>query len=139
MTRIQIVFDSADPHILCKFWAELLHHEVERHEDQIRQLVAAGHATEDDTAEFEGTLVWKTAAACSDPNGVLPRLLFQQVPEPKTVKDRIHVDIQVGDERRDAEVERAKALGATFLWHGQQGPHPWVTLADPEGNEFCIS
>ena len=60
------------------------------------------------------------------------------MPEPKTVKDRIHLDVQVGAERRDAEVERLVALGATWLWEASQGPHSWVTLADPEGNEFCV-
>jgi hypothetical protein len=61
------------------------------------------------------------------------------VPEPKTVKDRIHLDLHVGEDRRETEVARILALGATKLWDGQQGPQSWVTLADPEGNEFCVS
>jgi hypothetical protein len=63
------------------------------------------------------------------------------VPEPKTVKDRIHLDLQrdLDAAGRQIEVERLIALGATKLWDGQQGPSSWVTLADPEGNEFCIS
>jgi hypothetical protein len=55
------------------------------------------------------------------------------------VKDRIHLDLHFGEEQRDEQVERALALGATKLWEASQGPHSWVTLADPEGNEFCVS
>lgn len=66
-------------------------------------------------------------------------MLFQQVPEPKTVKDRISLDIHTTPGERDTTVERLLALGATHLWDGSQGPHTWVTLADPEGNEFCVA
>ena len=48
------------------------------------------------------------------------------------------LDLQVGDERRDAEVERLTGLDASRLCDGQQGPHRWLTMADPEGNEFCV-
>ena len=63
------------------------------------------------------------------------------MPEPKTVKDRIHLDLHhlEGDEAREAEVARLIELGATKLWDGQQGPQRWVTMADPEGNEFCVA
>ena len=82
--------------------------------------------------------MWAGAAACADPSGVGPRLLFQQVPEDKTVKNRVHLDVRSGDER-DALVARCLEMGATKLWDGQQGPNTWVTLTDPEGNEFCVS
>ena len=66
------------------------------------------------------------------------RIYFQGVPEPKTVKNRLHLDVRVGDDDpvkvRDALVAR----GATILHAGSQGPHTWVTMADPEGNEFCV-
>ncbi len=65
----------------------------------------------------------------------LPGLLFVRVPEPKTVKDRLHLDFRPDD--CDAEVERLIALGATRADVGQ-GDQPWVVLADPEGNEFCV-
>lgn len=55
------------------------------------------------------------------------------------MKNRMHLDLLVGPDRRDAEVDRLLALGAARLWDGQQGPHTWVTLADPEGNEFYLS
>ncbi|MCE9620905.1 MAG: VOC family protein [Actinomycetia bacterium] len=67
------------------------------------------------------------------------RLLFQQVPEVKQTKNRIHFDLRPTDCRRDAEVERVLALGATQLGdHRNPDGTGWVTLADPEGNEFCI-
>jgi hypothetical protein len=136
---IQVAIDCADPHLLAGFWAEVTGMEVEDHHDMILQIVEAGYATLDDTIERDGRRAWATAAACRDPQGTRPRLLFQQVPEPKTVKDRIHLDLHFGEERREAEVARILALGATKLWDGEQGPQRWVTLADPEGNEFCVS
>ena len=80
-----------------------------------------------------------TATAANDPGGTLPRLLFQQVPEEKTVKNRVHLDLRVGGQGREAEVERLVGLGASRLWDGRQGPQTWVTMADPEGNEFCVT
>jgi predicted enzyme related to lactoylglutathione lyase len=65
----------------------------------------------------------------------LPGLMFARVPEPKTVKNRLHLDFRPDD--RDAEVERLVGLGATRADIGQ-GEQTWVVLADPEGNEFCV-
>jgi hypothetical protein len=137
----QIAIDAADPHRLNRFWAAAVGYEIEDHHDGIEQILAAGYATRDDTFEIDGRLAWKIAAACRDPEGRGPRLLFQQVPEPKTVKDRIHLDLHHGfdDDARAAEVERLIGLGATKLWDGEQGPQRWVTMADPEGNEFCVA
>jgi hypothetical protein len=67
------------------------------------------------------------------------RLAFHRVPEGKTVKNRMHLDLRVGAERREAEVARLVAAGATELHRASQGPHEWATLADPEGNEFCVA
>jgi len=61
------------------------------------------------------------------------------VPEAKTVKNRQHLDARVGPDRREAEVARLLGLGATELWRGSQGPYEWATLADPQGNEFCVT
>jgi len=66
----------------------------------------------------------------------LPGLLFVPVDDEKTVKNRLHLDFRPDD--RDAEVERLLALGATRADIGQEASLPWVVLADPEGNEFCI-
>lgn len=137
---IQIVVDCEEPHDLVRFWAEATGMEVEDHHDFAQEMISAGHATDDDTVTLPtGRLAWAEAAACRDPGGELPRMLFLVVPEAKSVKDRIHLDLQVGADQRDAEVERLKGLGATYLWEASQGPFSWVTLADPEGNEFCVA
>lgn len=65
----------------------------------------------------------------------LPGLLFARVPEPKSIKNRLHLDLRPDD--RDAEVERLIGIGATRVDVGQGEPS-WVVLADPEGNEFCV-
>ncbi|MEU9165874.1 VOC family protein [Streptomyces sp. NPDC048424] len=66
-------------------------------------------------------------------------LLFVTVPDTKTVKNRVHVDLQPQDRTRDEEVERIVALGATVVGdHRRPDGGGWVTLADPEGNEFCV-
>ena len=77
-----------------------------------------------------------------------PRIFFQRVPEPKTVKNRLHVDVNVGgpldtppDERRsriDAEVERLAGLGATRVHEKEELGERWVLMLDPEGNEFDV-
>lgn len=136
---IQIAIDADRPYDLAGFWAGVTGYEMEDHHDLIEQLIGAGLLTVEETFEIGGRRHFATASACSDGSGSGPRLLFQKVPEPKTVKDRIHLDLHFGPERREAEVERIIGLGATKLWDGVQGPNVWVTLADPEGNEFCVS
>jgi len=69
------------------------------------------------------------------------QLLFIEVPDAKTVKNRLHFDLRPSEGRRDEEVEWAQSIGATLVadHRGKYGPGTgWVTLADPEGNEFCI-
>jgi predicted enzyme related to lactoylglutathione lyase len=65
----------------------------------------------------------------------LPGILFVRVPEAKTVKNRLHLDFRPDD--RDAEVDRLLEMGAARI-DGGQGEWPWIVLADPEGNEFCV-
>lgn len=136
----QIAVDSSDPHALADWWAQALHWDVEpSNEEFIRKMVDAGHATESDTKTHHGVLVWREGQAINHPEGGAPRVLFQLVPEAKTVKNRMHLDVRVGAEHIEKEVERLTAAGARELWRGNQGPHWWVTMADPEGNEFCVS
>jgi predicted enzyme related to lactoylglutathione lyase len=66
-----------------------------------------------------------------------PALLFQKVPEAKVVKNRVHLDFRA--ESMAAEVARLVALGATVLAERRLGDFAWTVLADPEGNEFCVS
>ena len=136
----QVVIDSSAPHELADWWAEALGWQVEAQDEAfIRRMVETGAAEEEDTTQHRGALVWKIGAALNSPDPGRPRVLFQLVPEPKTVKNRVHLDIHVGAERREAEVARLVDLGATELWRGAQGPFEWATLADPQGNEFCVS
>lgn len=146
--NFQVVVDCADPHRLAAFWSAALGWEIEQHEDFIKKLLAEGQLPEDEVTEVDGKLVFRTAAAIRDPEAGLSsrnqplrgRMLFQIVPETKSVKNRVHLDIYFDSDDRDAEIERLTALGARRLWDGKQGPvHTWVTLADPEGNEFCVS
>ncbi|TCN52835.1 hypothetical protein EV641_107194 [Rhodococcus sp. SMB37] len=137
--EFQVTVDCNNPHIQARWWAEALEWRVEPSDEHfIRGLVAAGHAREEDTEIFDGTLVWRAGAAIADPDHPhRPRMLFQRVPEGKTVKNRMHLDIQAGD-GREMVAERLAGAGATMLHRGSQGPYEWITMADPEGNEFCI-
>jgi hypothetical protein len=135
-----VVVDCAAPHELADWWAEALGWQVEAQDAAfIRRMIDAGYATDDETTTHKGALVWKTGAAINSPDPNRPRVLFQEVPEGKTVKNRMHLDLRVGAERREAEVARLVAAGAKELHRASQGPHEWATLADPEGNEFCVS
>ena len=68
--------------------------------------------------------------------GDQPNLSFQKVPEDKLVKNRVHMDLYVEDE--EIAAERIVALGARRLWHSPNPDDPYIVLADPEGNEFCV-
>jgi predicted enzyme related to lactoylglutathione lyase len=65
-------------------------------------------------------------------------ICFMPSPDEKIVKNRVHLDLTTSADDRDAEIERALALGASQVDVGQTGEESWVVLADPEGNEFCI-
>ena len=137
----QVTFDSADPHTQADWWAETLGWAVEPSDEAfIRKMVDEGFATEDDTTTYNGTLVWRTGAAIIGTGGAEGRrILFNLVPEPKTVKNRVHLDVRTDGEDLATVRERLEARGATFLYEERQGPHPWYTMRDPEGNEFCVS
>ncbi len=141
---VQIVFDALNPEALGRFWAAALAdrgYEVPKppggHPDWPSFLQSQGVPPEQ----------WGSASALESPDGGQPRIFFQRVSEPKTTKNRVHVDLHAGggaavpmDEQRRrvaAEVERLETLGATRVdEHTAMGVH-WVTLLDPEGNEFC--
>jgi predicted enzyme related to lactoylglutathione lyase len=114
--RMQCVcVDSGDPGKLAAFWADVLGWR-RTHED-------------DDEIVLE-------PPAGSREDGVVPDLLFLRVPEPKSVKNRLHIDLRPDDQ--DAEVRRIEGLGARRVSVGQASDATWVVLADPEGNEFCV-
>ncbi len=134
-----MVVDAQDPHTLADWWAAALGWQVEPSDEElIRRLVAAGQAAETDTLVHNGVLVWRVGAAIRDPDHPdRPRVLFQAVPEPKSGKNRVHLDIRTDD--REAAAQRLTEAGATELHRASQGPFSWITMADPEGNEFCVT
>jgi Glyoxalase-like domain len=107
----EIVIDAADPTVLAEFWRQVLGYEIT--------------ATEDGDISIGG------------PPGSGPELLFQRVPEGKSVKNRVHLDVNSTDRDQADEVARLVGLGARPVDIGQ-GDVSWVVLADPEGNEFCV-
>jgi hypothetical protein len=136
----QVTIDSTAPHELADWWAEALGWQVEPQDEAfIRRMVESGAASEADTTVHRGALVWRAGAGLTSPDPGRPRVLFQAVPEPKTGKNRVHLDVRVGADRREAEVARLIGLGATEVWRKSQGPYEWVTLTDPQGNEFCVT
>ncbi|MFF5452771.1 VOC family protein [Streptomyces sp. NPDC012950] len=108
-----VTIDCADAYALASFWARVLDSKL----------------SDDDEPGDEEALVESPGAS----------LLFIQVPEPKAVKNRVHLDLQPQDRTRDEEIERLIGLGATLL-DDRRNPDGtgWATLGDPEGNEFCV-
>jgi hypothetical protein len=139
---IQVTVDCADPHELATWWAETLRWEVEpQDEGFIRSMIEQGHASDADTRMHHGALVWREGAAVrpiGEPGHGQPRILFQLVGEPKTVKNRVHLDVRPTAVDLSALRDELVARGAAIVGRGRQGPHEWATLADPEGNEFCV-
>jgi catechol 2,3-dioxygenase-like lactoylglutathione lyase family enzyme len=144
-TPIQVTIDCAEPARLARFWAEALGYRLEEPPD--------GFATWQDYWGSRGLPpeeIEDGYDSIVDPDGVGPRIWFQPVPEPKAVKNRVHLDLGVGGgrqvplatrrERVDAEAERLVAAGATRLrvLDGEVIGHYAVVMADPEGNEFCL-
>src|SRR3954453_13020066 len=134
----QVVVDSADPHALADWWAETLDWPVEEQDESfIKDMVARGFATDDETTTHKGRLVWRTGAAIGHPEpfpgGKPRRVLFQDVPQPKTVKNRLHLDVWVAAEQRDTARDALVPPGAPFLYSMSQGSHSKYTMADIEG------
>src|SRR6266851_3139068 len=98
----QVVVDAAQPHDLADWWADAIGWVVEPSDpDFIRRMIAEVYATEEDTTTHNGALAWKAGAAITHPDGPerghRKRILFQLVPETKTVKNRVHLDVWVGE------------------------------------------
>ena len=135
---IQIVFDSLDPDRLATFWAAALHYEKEP--------PPPGFASWPEFLASEGVPreEWNAASAVVDPQGKGPRIYFQQGDEPKTMPNRVHLDVTVGGASAEAwtrilaEVERLQGLGATKKREVEDRGARWIVLQDPEGNEFCV-
>ena len=108
-----LTFDCADPVRVATFWAEALGYEL-------------------DAADSDAT-----GAYIADPSGRTQGMYFQPVPEPKTAKNRLHLDVRPTTSMA-AEVERLKGLGATERGFIDVETSFWMQMRDPEGNEFCV-
>lgn len=142
--QIQVNVDCRDAHAQADWWAETLGWVVEHADESfVRRMIDEGYATEEDTQLHGGVLVWRGAAAVCPPDEVgrpaRRRIVFQEVPEAKMVKNRLHLDVVTGGEDIDRLREQLEARGATYLATHSQGPHSWHVMADPEGHEFCVS
>ena len=107
-----LTFDCADPSLVAQFWAEALGYGFDKDSD------ASG-------------------AYISDPSGRTAGMFFQLVPEPKTAKNRMHLDVRPSGSMAE-EVERLQGLGATVRGYVEEGGSFWTQMRDPEGNEFCV-
>jgi hypothetical protein len=116
----ELAIDCADPGGLARFWSSVLDYEVL---DEAEEVVSIGSPAVPEGKSRRGP--------------VPPTLTFARVPEGKTVKNRLHLDVNPTDREQDEEVRRLLDLGARHADVGQ-GDESWVVLADPEGNEFCV-
>jgi len=107
----ELSIDCADPSSLADFWCQVLSYQITEKDNEWVQI--------------------------AEEPGAMPTLLFVTVPEGKTVKNRIHIDVSPRDREQDEEVARIEALGARRIDIGQ-GEVSWVVMADPEDNEFCV-
>jgi predicted enzyme related to lactoylglutathione lyase len=133
-----VTIDTTAPQRLAPFWEELLGWrrlpDLD-HEGAVGLVPADEAADGDDGVPHAADQPWTPGA------GGGPGLLLFHSSDPTPGKNRVHLDLLPaagGVAERDAAVERACALGATRVQVGQRGDEPWVVLADPEGNEFCI-
>jgi predicted enzyme related to lactoylglutathione lyase len=110
----ELVIDCNDPARMAAFWSDVL---------------------EWSAVPYEDGDYWMSSTGEPDAQG--PILVFVAVPEPKAVKNRLHIDLNPSGCDQAAELERLLALGARPADVGQ-GDESWVVLADPEGNEFCL-
>jgi hypothetical protein len=141
-SRIQVTFDAEDPPILGAFWALALGYEEEPPPEGFDTweawLASVGIPEER----------WRDRHAIRDPGGAGPRLFFQKVPEGKSAKNRVHLDVEVSggpavplEDRRPRVDDKAAELiaaGAIQLGRFDVDHDYWIVLADPEGNEFCV-
>lgn len=141
--EIQVTIDCADPGTLAPFWAEVLGYRLQDPPD--------GFGSWDEALAALGVSSERRnyASAVVDPDGAGPRLFFQQVPEGKVAKNRVHLDVRAapgleGEERMaalESECDRLVALGARRLRRFEPDPPlnaGFIVMADPEDNEFCL-
>lgn len=147
---IQVTFDCHDPRALSLFWAAAIGYQVPAPPGTEP---AEGETALDAWDRFLASVgvpekQWNSRAAIEDPAGAGPRIFFQQVPESKIVKNRLHLDVRAapglsGEDRMEAleaECSRLVALGARRVERveGNAMDEGIIVMQDPEGNEFCL-
>ena len=148
---VQITFDCHDPRALSSFWRDVLGYVHPGPPGVDLPEGADPLAAWDDFLAGIGVPEEQrnTRSAVEDPAGSGPRLFFQQVPEDKVTKNRVHLDVRVAPDLQggarmaalETECERLVALGATRLRRHEPSPPMeagFIVMADPEGNEFCL-
>lgn len=149
--HVQVTFDAHDPRALSTFWRDVLGYVHPAPPGVNLPEGADPLAAWDEFLARAGVPAGErnTRSAIEDPEGQGPRLFFQQVPEGKVAKNRVHLDVRAapglsGDERMAAletECHRLVALGASRLRREEPAPpmsDGFIVMADPEGNEFCL-
>jgi hypothetical protein len=141
-TAFQVTFDSADPGAHAAFWAEALHYVLQPPPPEFESWDAALDAWGVPPANRNDR------SAVIDPDGNGPRLFFQKVPEPKTAKNRVHLDLRAAagvppegrSDALEAECARLVALGARRVQRLEPDAinDVCIVMQDPEGNEFCL-
>ncbi|WP_405899154.1 VOC family protein [Streptomyces sp. NBC_00727] len=117
----ELAVDCHDPERLAAFWCEVLDFTViDRTEDKVE--IGSWVPTVEDVRARQ----------------MPPTVVFLRVPESRSAKNRLHLDVSPVDRTTEAEVTRLLALGATRTDVGQGPDRSWVVMADPEGNEFCV-
>ncbi|MDH3295746.1 MAG: VOC family protein [Acidimicrobiia bacterium] len=127
----QVTFDAADPPALAAFWQLAMGYVEEPPPPGFATWAefAAANSIPDDQLDNYGSAI--------DPNGKGPRFLFLKVPEAKSAKNRMHLDIHARDP--EAHVERLVEAGATKVETRSEFGVTWTVMSDPEGNEFCVA
>jgi hypothetical protein len=139
--RFQVTFDAAEPARLAEFWALALGYE--------REQPPPGFDTWEAFGRSVGIPVERLGDydAIDDPSGSGPRVFFQRVPEGKTAKNRVHLDVNAGagiddeaERHRAVEIHAARLVeaGATLVGRFDEPTGWWIVMQDPEGNEFCV-
>jgi catechol 2,3-dioxygenase-like lactoylglutathione lyase family enzyme len=140
--EVQVTFDCGDPAALAEFWATVLGY--------VAQPPPPGFPTWDAALDAWGVPADQRneRSALVDPDAAGPRIFFQRVPEGKSAKNRVHLDVRAapglqGDERMaalEAEAARLVAMGAAHVERFEPGPMDsgFIVMRDPEGNEFCL-
>lgn len=127
---IEVVVDAHEPRKLARFWCAVLGYKIIDETDGVFEI--APHDYPD--AWDDASIAERKAKIRSAPP--VPTIVFVPVPETKTVKNRVHLDVSPTGNQA-AEVERLLGLGATLADIGQGDVH-WTVMQDPEGNEFCV-